>query len=324
MFGVGVQRSRSGDYLFFDVQQPDDVGGPVPEGRRAHGGVPDDRRRGSTTASTTSTTAATSSTSARTTGGATSGSSPRPSRTRARENWKELIAHRDDVMLEDIDLFAGWGAVYERQDALPRIRILDFQTGTSHRIEFPEAIYAAGPENNRGVRHEQAPHRTTSRFTTPPAVYDYDVETKERTLLKQKEVLGGYDPSHYVSERRYATASDGTKIPISIVYRKGFVRDGKAPLLLGAYGSYGAPSDVEFDSNEVSLLDRGVVLALAHIRGGGDLGKKWHDEGRMMTKKNTFTDFIAVRRAADRRPLHVERPPRDRGRQRRRAARWAR
>jgi oligopeptidase B len=118
--------------------------------------------------------------------------------------------------------------------------------------------------------------------------------TKQRRLLKQREVLGGYDPTRYTSERRHATATDGTKIPISIAYRKGFVADGKAPMLLGAYGSYGASSDVSFSSNDVSLLDRGVVIAVAHIRGGGDLGKKWHDQGRMLSKKNTFTDFIAV------------------------------
>jgi oligopeptidase B len=209
------------------------------------------------------------------------------------ENWKELIAHRDDVMLSDLDLFADWGAVSEREDALPQIRILDFKTGGSYRIDFPEAIYAAGPEDNHEFETTKL-RISYESFTTPPAVYDFDVTTKQRTLLKQKEVLGGYDPSRYLSERRYAKATDGTTIPISIVYRKGFVADGKAPMLLTAYGSYGAPSDAEFDSNEVSLLDRGVVLALAHIRGGGELGKKWHDQGRMMSKKNTFTDFIAA------------------------------
>ncbi len=291
MFGVGIQRSRSGDYLFFVVSSLTTseirylkADAPTAAFRMVaprvhdreyyvdHRGdlfyvITNDRGRNKRLVTAPV-------------------SDPRP------ENWKELIAHRDDVMLEDFDLFSSWGAVYERQDALPRIRVLDFKTGTSHRIEFPEAIYAAGPENNREFDTNKLRIAYES-FTTPPAVYDYDVVTKQRTLLKQKEVLGGYDPSRYVSERRYATASDGTRIPISIVYRKGTVRDGKAPLLLGAYGSYGSPSDVEFDSNEISLLDRGVVLALAHIRGGGDLGKKWHDQGRMMTKKNTFTDFIA-------------------------------
>ena len=211
----------------------------------------------------------------------------------APDNWKELIPHRDDVMLEDLDLFADWAAIYEREDALPRIRILDLASGSSSRIEFPEAIYYAGAENNAEFETTKLRIQYES-FTTPPAVYDYDVKTKQRTLLKQREVLGGYDPSRYTSERRYAKASDGTRIPISIVYRKGFVADGRAPLLLNAYGSYGASSDAGFDSNDISLLDRGVVLALAHIRGGGDLGKKWHDQGRMLSKKNTFTDFIAA------------------------------
>ncbi|MEO8430251.1 MAG: S9 family peptidase [Acidobacteriota bacterium] len=291
MFGVGVHRSRSGEYLFFESGSlttsevrylkaeaptaPLRMVAPRVHDREYlvdHRGdmfyvLTNDRGRNKRLV-------------------VAPASDPRP------ENWKELIAHRDDVMLEDFDLFAGWGAVYERQDALPRISILDFKTGATRRLEFPEAIYSAGAENNREFDTNRLRIAYES-FTTPPSVYDYDVVTGEKTLLKRREVLGGYDPSRYTSERRYATASDGTKIPISIVYRKGFVADGKAPLLLGAYGSYGAPSDVEFDSNEISLLDRGFVLALAHIRGGGDLGKKWHDQGRMLSKKNTFTDFIA-------------------------------
>ncbi len=210
-----------------------------------------------------------------------------------RENWKELVPHRDDVMLEDFDLFAKWTVLYERQDALPRIRVRNEASGESYRVDFPEAIYSAGPQNN----HEfdtSALRIEYESFTTPPSVYDFDMATKERKLLKQQEVLGGYDSSRYTSERRYATATDGTRVPISLVYKRGFVADGKAPMLLTAYGSYGAPSDAGFDSRVVSLLDRGVVYAVGHIRGGGDLGKKWHDQGRMMSKKNTFTDFIAV------------------------------
>jgi oligopeptidase B len=213
-------------------------------------------------------------------------SDPRP------ENWKELIAHRDDVMLQDIDIFSTFGVITEREDALPRLKILDFATGKSTRIEFPEQIYTAGLENNPEFATTRVRYAYES-LTTHPSVYDYEVATKKQTLLKRREVLGGYDPSLYVSERRYAKASDGTKIPLSIVYRKGFVADGRAPMLLGAYGSYGAPSDAYFNSNGVSLLDRGFVLVTAHIRGGGELGKKWHDQGRMLSKKNTFTDFIA-------------------------------
>ena len=210
-----------------------------------------------------------------------------------RESWKELVPHRDDVMLEDFDVFAKWTVLYEREDALPRIHVMNADSGAGYRIDFPEAIYSAGPQNN----HEfdtQTLRIEYESYTTPPSVYDFDMPTKERRLLKRQEVLGGYDPDLYTSERRYATASDGTRIPISLVYKKGFVADGKAPMLLTAYGSYGAPNDAGFDSTVVSLLDRGVVYANGHIRGGGDLGKKWHDQGRMLSKKNTFTDFIAV------------------------------
>jgi oligopeptidase B len=215
-------------------------------------------------------------------------SDPRP------ENWKELIAHRETVMLEDIDAFSKFLVVTEREDALPRIRIVDYAVGPtgSTRVDFPEAIYYAGLENNAEFDTGKIRIEYES-YTTPSSVYDYDVATKERTLLKRREVPGGYDSSNYVSERKYAKASDGTRIPISVVYRKGFVADGRAPMLLSAYGSYGAPSDAFFNSNDVSLLDRGWVKAIALIRGGGELGKKWHDQGRMLNKKNTFTDFIA-------------------------------
>ena len=209
------------------------------------------------------------------------------------ENWKEMVPHRGNVMLSDIDLFADWAVLSEREDALPRLRVMNLKTGSFSRVDFPEAIYAVGLGNNR-VFDTSTLRFEYESFTTPPSVYDYDMTTRGRTLLKQKEVLGGYDPSRYTSERRYATASDGTKVPISLVYRKGFAADGKAPMLLTAYGSYGASSDAGFDSTAISLLDRGVVYAVAHIRGGGDLGKPWHDAGRMLSKKNTFTDFIAV------------------------------
>jgi oligopeptidase B len=209
------------------------------------------------------------------------------------ENWKELVPHREDVMIDDLDLFANWAVFYEREDALPRVRVLDLKTGSAYRVDFPEAIYSVSPENNR--EYETSTLRLQyESFTTPPSIYDFDMATKQRKLLKQKEVLGGYDASRYTSERRYATAADGVRVPISLVYRKGFVPEGKAPMLLTAYGSYGAPSDIYFRSNVVSLLDRGVVFAVGHIRGGGEMGKKWHDQGRMMSKKNTFNDFIAV------------------------------
>jgi oligopeptidase B len=162
----------------------------------------------------------------------------------------------------------------------------------SHSIDLPEPVYVASPQVNPEFES------TTYRFSyeslvTPRTVFDYDVRSRERNLLKQQPVLGGFDPAAYESERRFATASDGRRIPISIVYRKESRADGPSALLLEAYGSYGISNDVDFSSNRLSLLDRGVIYAVAHIRGGGELGKEWHDQGKMMLKKNTFTDFIA-------------------------------
>ena len=207
-------------------------------------------------------------------------------------SWKEFLPCRPAVMVSGLEVFSGHAAVLEREDGLPRIRVVDLATGAQHRVEFPEAVYAVGPQANAEFDTKLFRFSYQS-FTTPPSVYDYDMATKDRKLLKRTEVLGGYEPDRYQSERRYATASDGTKIPISLVYRKGFVADGKAPLWLNGYGSYGIPSFATFNSNRVSLLDRGFVFAIAHIRGGGELGKPWHDQGRMMSKRNTFTDFIA-------------------------------
>ncbi len=211
-------------------------------------------------------------------------------------NWKDMIPCRENVMVENHDVFADWVVLSEREDALPRIHVISRKTGADYRIDFPEAIYSAGLTANAEFDTNTLRYEYES-FTTPPSVYDYDLIKKTAKLLKQREVLGGYDASRYTSERRYATASEGTKIPISLVYRKGFVPDGKAPMLLTAYGSYGAPWDAEFNSSRVSLLDRGVVFAVGHIRGGGEMGKKWHDQGKMLNKKNTFTDFIAVAEA---------------------------
>ncbi|HSP95025.1 MAG TPA: S9 family peptidase, partial [Thermoanaerobaculia bacterium] len=216
-----------------------------------------------------------------------------PESSPGQDNWKEFLPCRPAVMVSGLNVFSGHAVVSEREDGLPRIRVIDLATNAQHRIEFPEPAYAAGPRDNeefdtRVLRFDY------QSFTTPPSVYDYDMATKERKLLKRTEVLGGYDPDRYQSERRYATAKDGTKIPISVLTRKGFVADGKAPLWLNGYGSYGFPSLVMFNSNRFTLVDRGFVYAIAHIRGGGEMGKPWHDAGRMMSKKNTFTDFIAV------------------------------
>ena len=214
-------------------------------------------------------------------------SDPRP------ENWKEIVPHRDDVMLEAHDLFANHLVLYERVEGLRRFRVTDLASGASHSIDFPEPVYAAFSAENPEFDTRVFRFRYQSPVT-PESVFDYDMGTRERTLRKQTEVLGGYDPSRYASERLRARASDGTSIPISIVYRKDLKRDGPSPMLLTGYGSYGVSSNPTFSSNRVSLLDRGVVCAIAHVRGGGEMGKKWHDQGRMFAKKNTFTDFISV------------------------------
>ena len=208
-------------------------------------------------------------------------------------SWKEVVPHRDDVMLEGHDLFANHLVLYERADGLRRFRVTDLASGSSHSIDFPEPVYAAFSGDNREFDTNVFRFRYQS-LVTPDSVFDYDMATRERKLRKQTEVLGGYDPARYVSERLRARASDGTAIPISIVYRRGVKRDGGNPLLLSGYGSYGVSNNATFSSNRVSLLDRGVVCAIAHVRGGGEMGKKWHDQGRMFAKKNTFTDFIAV------------------------------
>jgi oligopeptidase B len=210
-----------------------------------------------------------------------------------RENWKEVIPHRAGVMLGGVELFKDFYVVSERGNATPRLLVGDYKTWKATAVTAPEPVYSISFGANREYDTAKVRYNYQS-FITPSSVYDYDVKTGRSELLKQQPVLGGYDPKLYNSERVYATASDGTKVPISLVYKKDLKLDGSRPLLLGAYGSYGIPSNVTFSSNRLSLLDRGVVFATAHIRGGGDLGKEWHDAGKMMTKKNTFTDFIAA------------------------------
>ena len=210
-----------------------------------------------------------------------------------RANWREVVAHRTDVMLNGVTLFANHMVRSERTKGLPQIVITDMTSRQSHALEFPEPVYSAGLTGNAEWNTPTLRFSYQS-FVTPNSVFDYDMRSRERTLLKQTEVLGGYDPERYVSERLQARARDGTMVPVSLVYRKDVSRDGTAPMHLSAYGSYGASSDVGFSSNRVSLLDRGVVVAVAHIRGGGEMGKAWHDQGRMKNKMNTFTDFIDV------------------------------
>ncbi len=210
-----------------------------------------------------------------------------------RENWKEVIPHRPGVMMGGIEFFKDFYVVSERGNATPVLRVFDLKTNKATDIAVPEPVYNISMSTNREFDTQKVRYSYQS-FITPASTYDYDVRAGKSELLKQQPVLGGYDPTLYKSERIYATASDGTRVPISLVYKKELKLDGSRPLLLQAYGSYGIPTNVQFISNRLSLLDRGVVIASAHIRGGGDLGKEWHDAGKMMTKKNTFTDFIAA------------------------------
>ncbi len=210
-----------------------------------------------------------------------------------RASWKEIVAHREDVMLEQLEMFKSHFVLFERYDGLPRIRVTDFASGATQYVKFPEPVYSISGAPNRVFDTRKLRFNYQS-FVTPMSVYDYDVKSGQMELLKRIEVLGGYDPSRYESERIHAKAADGTSIPISVMHRKGFNRDGGSPLLLFGYGSYGYPFPIGFSSDRLSLVDRGVSVAVAHIRGGGEMGKRWHDQGRMMAKRNTFTDFISA------------------------------
>jgi oligopeptidase B len=207
------------------------------------------------------------------------------------KNWQEVVPHRADVMFDDTDFFKNYYISYERENGLPQIRVTNLQSGVSRRIEFPEPAYVDYPYVNR--EYDTAKFRYGYQsFITPQSVFEYDLASGTSTLLKQKEVPGGYDRTSYQVERIYATASDGVKIPVTVVHLKGAKLDGRGPMYLTGYGSYGYPYDISFNPNLFSMVDRGVVCAVAHIRGGGEMGKAWHDDGRMMHKKNTFTDFI--------------------------------
>lgn len=206
--------------------------------------------------------------------------------------WKELVPHRLNIKLESITMFKDFVVFSERENVLVAFRVNNFKTGEDLSIKFPEKVYSAYPNNNPEYDSKFFRYNYQS-FVTPSSVFDYDMEIGNSTLLKQTEVLGGYDPKLYASERIYAKASDGTIVPISLVYKNGIKRDGKNPLLLYSYGAYGYPSNVGFSVSRLSLLDRGVVYAIAHVRGGGDLGEQWREDGKMMKKRNTFTDFIA-------------------------------
>jgi oligopeptidase B len=214
------------------------------------------------------------------------------------DSWEELIPNRPDVMLASAQAFASHLVLYEREGGLPYLRIVPLSgsagdlLGSSRRIAFSEPVYNASVGANPEFVTDHLRFQYES-FITPRSIFDYDLGTGEQVLRKQQPVLGGYDPTQYASERLLARASDGTTVPLSVVYRRDTPRDGSAPLLLYGYGSYGISVPVNFSSNRLSLLDRGVIYAIAHVRGGGELGKPWHDAGRMHKKCNTFTDFIA-------------------------------
>lgn len=207
-----------------------------------------------------------------------------------KESWKEVIPHRSDVLLEGLDIFQDFLVLSERHDGITRLRILPNE-GREHYIDFGEEAYLAQTTINR-VFDTNILRIGYQSMTTPATVYDYNMESRELKLMKQQEVLGGFDPDNYQSERLYARAGDGERIPISMVYPKGFKKDGKQPLLLYGYGSYGHSMEPYFSSTRLSLLDRGFAFAIAHIRGGEEMGRRWYEDGKLLKKKNTFYDFI--------------------------------
>ncbi|MBS0265946.1 MAG: S9 family peptidase, partial [Planctomycetes bacterium] len=215
-----------------------------------------------------------------------------PARDPAPKNWKELVPHRADVLLSGVEVFQDFAVVAEKSAALEHFRILDLKAKTFREVALPESVYSAQIMPTPEFRSKTFRYQYQSMIT-PPSVYDCDLASGTSTLLKEQEVPGGYDRQQYVTERQWAVAPDGVKVPLSIVYRKGLKRNGKAPLYLYAYGSYGLGMPASFSSSRLVLLDRGVTFVIAHIRGGNDLGETWHDDGMLMKKKNTFTDFIA-------------------------------
>ena len=208
-----------------------------------------------------------------------------------KQNWREVIAHRENILLQGIEVFKDYLVVSEREKGLRQIRIINQKTGKEHYLDFGEDAYLAYVSTNREFDTEVLRYGYTS-MTTPNSTFDYNMKSKEKKLLKQQEVVGDFDPKNYLSERLYAKARDGVEVPISIVYRKGFNKNGKKPLLLYAYGSYGASMEATFSSVRLSLLDRGFAYAIAHIRGGQEMGRLWYEDGKLLKKKNTFTDFI--------------------------------
>ena len=215
-----------------------------------------------------------------------------PESATSKENWEDIIAHREDVLLEDIDIFKDFLVVSERSNGLNRIRIMPWNGEDAYYLPFDSETYTAYTTTNVDFETDILRYGFQS-MTTPASVIDFNMKTKEKEIKKEQVVLGGkFDKINYTEERVWACATDGTKVPISMVYRKGLKKEGNNPLLLYAYGSYGASMDPHFSSTRLTLLDRGFVYAIAHIRGGEDLGRQWYEEGKLLKKKNTFTDFI--------------------------------
>ena len=208
-----------------------------------------------------------------------------------KRHWEEVIPHRDDVFLSSFEIFKDHLVVSERKGGLTQMRIRPWDGSEEHYLDFGEPAYLAYISVNPEFDTQILRYGYTS-MTTPNSTFDYDMVAKEKTLLKEEEILGDFDKANYVTERLMATARDGVEVPISLVYRKGTPRDGTAPMLLYAYGSYGASMNATFNAARLSLLDRGVVYAVAHIRGGQEMGRHWYEDGKLLKKKNTFTDFI--------------------------------
>ena len=207
-----------------------------------------------------------------------------------KENWKVVIPHRTDVLLENFEVFDKYLVAAERIKGLTNLRVISLADGSEHFLDFGEETYTAGISINPNANTTLLRYSYSS-LTTPNSVFDYDMATRTKTLLKQEIVLGGFDKNNYESKRLWAKAADGTMVPISLVYRKGFVQDGNAPLLLYAYGSYGSSTNPSFRSSVISLLDRGFAYAIAHVRGGSEMGRQWYEDGKLLKKINTFTDF---------------------------------
>jgi oligopeptidase B len=209
-----------------------------------------------------------------------------------KESWEEVIPHRENTLLESVEMFKEYLVLEERTEGLAHIRVTRWDKAEEYYLEFPDPTYSAGVGANPEFDTETLRFGYSS-MTTPGSVFDYNMKTRDRELKKQQPVLGEFNASDYISERIFATAKDGVKVPISLVYKKGFERNGSAPCLLYAYGSYGHSMDAGFSSARLSMLNRGFVFAIAHIRGGSDMGRNWYEDGKLLKKKNTFTDFIA-------------------------------